>query len=143
MILNKQAGSFFQSFADSFTSAQGLDQILKDLNSGDNSLRDEVLKCIGALMSTDDLVCIKFMKLKVVSNIIRHLLLPGEIDQKYVNIILQSFLDCKHRATLLEHSEQFKPEKERLQLILKEAKSGKYKKAMHKDTIDLLQKVFD
>ena len=65
-------------------------------------------------MSSDDLVCIKFMKLKIVSNIIRHLLIPGKIDRKYVNVILQSFYECKHRQTLLEHSEQFKPEKERL-----------------------------
>lgn len=87
---------------------------MKDLNAGDDSLREEVLKNIGALMSSDDLVCIKFMKLKVVSNIIRHLLIPGEIDKKHVNNILQSFYDCKHRETLLAHSEQFKPEKERL-----------------------------
>lgn len=114
MIQEKKASMYFKSFSDSFTESRGLDQILKDLNAGDENLRNEVLKSISILMKSDDLVCVKLAKLKIMSNIIRYFLVPKEIPESLANNILISFLDCKHKETLLEHSEQFKPEKERL-----------------------------
>ena len=100
----------FFHLADSFTNSQGIDLLLSDLNQGEEGLEKQVLQTMASLMSQDDLVCVKLMKLKVVSNI----LLKFGHHQEQIIGILDAVSKCKHRKTLLEKSEVFKEEKKRL-----------------------------
>lgn len=99
-VLNEKHGAIhFKSLADNFTESRGLDHIFRDLNRGDEKLRNTVLKCVAGLMNSDDLVCIKFMKLKLVSNIIRHFI--DTSSKEHIDAILVAFQQCKHREVLL------------------------------------------
>ena len=46
--------------------------MLKDLNAGNKELRNQVLGTMTALMAADERTGVKFMKLKLLSNIIKH-----------------------------------------------------------------------
>ena len=69
MIANK-AGLFFDNLSDSFTQARGLDLILTNLQN--REIRTTVLNTVLTLIAHDDTVAVKLLKLKVVSNLIKH-----------------------------------------------------------------------
>ena len=95
LINEREACRYFSSLGDLFTSSRGLDHIFQDLNRGDETLRSTVLTCVANLMSNDDLICIKFLKLKLVSNVVKNF--QGE----EVHNIIKAFKNCKHRKVLL------------------------------------------
>ena len=70
-MIEQKAGLYFKSLADIFTSANGLDSMLSDLNSGHAGLRNQVLGTLSIIMFSDDLVGVKLFKLKLLSNILR------------------------------------------------------------------------
>lgn len=74
-------------------------------------------------MSNDALLCVKFMKLKLLSNLLKHHA-DGSADPLICGII-KAFNECPHKGALLTKSTQFQVEKERLQNILKEQKLPK------------------
>ena len=117
LIADRQAARHFKSLADSFTNSRGLDHIFEDLNRGDDTLRNTVLHCVGNFMKSDDLVCIKFLKLKLLSNVIKHFI--DTSSKENIHHIIEAFKQCKHREILLQQSEQFKEEKKRLDEMLK------------------------
>lgn len=125
MVANK-AGKHFDNLSDCFTQSRGLDLILTNLQN--EELRLQVLNNILVLIENDELVCVKVLKLKVISNIIRHFVIMDNKDEpvslkeeklhskscKLIYQMLDQIQRNKHWDTLLKNSEQFKPEKVRL-----------------------------
>lgn len=56
-------------------------------------------------MKVDSHVCVKFMKLKLLSNVLRHFVIKskGKDDQMvaHVNKIIESFIQCEFKDVLL------------------------------------------
>ena len=118
-MLTQKAGTVFKSMSDTFTSSVGLDIFLTDLQ--DQELRPTVLRTFSHLMAHNDEVCVKILKLKLVSNVLTHFVVdasPESVDVRTeVKDLLLTVSKCKHWGTLLTKSEQFKPEKKRLELL--------------------------
>jgi hypothetical protein len=103
---------------------EGVGQMMQDLVQEQSDILSlEALKSLLCLMKTDDYVCIKMVKLKLLSNLLSHSV--NEFDGANENIlsILEAFRDNKHRSTLLEESREFQPEKEKLEVIAKDLKN--------------------
>mmetsp|Transcript_9028 Transcript_9028/g.15274 ORF Transcript_9028/g.15274 Transcript_9028/m.15274 type:complete len:107 (-) Transcript_9028:294-614(-) len=64
-------GRHFKEFPDSLSQSQGIHQMLQDMNGEDEGLRDCVISLIACMMEQDDDTCVKFMKLKLVSNVVK------------------------------------------------------------------------
>tara|TARA_B110000285_G_C14724349_1_gene423592 strand:+ start:328 stop:576 length:249 start_codon:yes stop_codon:yes gene_type:complete len=71
-MLSQKAGLHFGSLSDVFTCSMGLDLLLSDLNYGNVDLRNQALHTIAVLLEHDDLVGVKIVKLKLISNILTH-----------------------------------------------------------------------
>ncbi len=74
------------------------------------------------LMDSDAGVCVQFLKFNLISSLILSVLREDPGAQAKVNQVLQAAVDCPHRLTLLNKSQEFKKEKSRLTMILKDAK---------------------
>jgi hypothetical protein len=94
-MINEKAGQHFNSVCDVFTCSMGLDLLLSDLNYGNIDLRNQILHTIGVLMKNDQLVGVKILKLKLVSNILTYFFDPkakrNETQTKNMLTILQAF----------------------------------------------------
>lgn len=126
-MLTEKAGTMFQSMSDTFTSPVGLDVFLTDLQN--EELRPLVLQTFCHLMAHNDEVCVKVLKLKLVSNVLAHFVVNA--DPESVDItdealaLLEAAAKCKHWETLLTKSDQFKAEKQRLTEFVSAKKLGK------------------
>ena len=114
------------------TDSSGLDQLLRDINSDDGDVRKLSMKLVASLMATDDLICVKFCKIKLMSNLLNKYavrdedgMAGSEEDIESVNSILKALLNCKHREALFTQSKQFQVEKERLHDVYDTAKNVK------------------
>ena len=60
------------------------------------------------------------LKTRIVSNLIKHILMRNESNyQKYIETILEIATNYKSRELLLTYSQDFEPEKQNLNQILK------------------------
>ena len=75
-MIGSKAGMHFSSLSDVFTCSMGLDLLLSDLNYGNIDLRNQVLHTISVLMKNDDLIGVKLVKLKLISNILTYFFDP-------------------------------------------------------------------
>jgi len=129
------------------TDSSGLDQLLRDINSDDGDVRKLSMKLVASLMANDDLICVKFCKIKLVSNLLKKYavrdedgMAGSEEDNESVNSILKALLNCKHREALFTQSKQFQVEKERLYDVYDTAKKVKVDAigGMHPKTLQLM-----
>ena len=96
-------------------------------------LRLKSLQTMRKLIEADDLVGVKLFKMKVLSNLITHILpqnvQPGVKNDQFKDSTyseVQKIAECLssnvYREQLLKHSQDFKEEKKRLEAIVKESK---------------------
>ncbi len=58
------------------------------MNQGNIDLTNQVLKTVEILMESDDGICIKFVKLKLLSNILNHFIIEeNKINKKQENLL--------------------------------------------------------
>ncbi|CDW86427.1 UNKNOWN [Stylonychia lemnae] len=119
--------------ADSFSNGEGIQAILTEYiiifiyifslnNDESQELKYQALKTLRHLMQQDPLVCIKFMKLKILSNLIIHTLQDDRSTEEEIIKIIQSFKDNQLRQKLIKESQDFKEEYKRLEGISKKEK---------------------
>lgn len=68
-------------------------------------------------MESDPLICVKFLKLKLLSNLLTHTLQDNQTDAEvvqYVSKIVETFAKNKYKDALLDESQEFVEEKNRL-----------------------------
>jgi hypothetical protein len=70
-------------------------------------------------MESDAFVCVKILKLRLLSNILRHFVLDQDLPEddpiiQLTSRMVQIASQCEHWETLVKQSEQFKEEKQRL-----------------------------
>ena len=97
--------------------------------SDDSELRKAALRTTALLMKVDKSVCVQLLKVNLLSNLILSVY-PGSDAETRLDVeqILVAAVDCPHRLALLTRSEDFKPERLRLQRMLNDAKKLKIDK---------------
>ena len=94
----------------------GLHIMLAFMSGNDVLLRDAALTTTARLMQADPGVCVQFLKVNLLSNLILSVLLKDATAtaEPLVCEVLRAATACPYRETVLQKSQDFKKEKIRL-----------------------------
>lgn len=70
MITKKKILKCFRSFGTELTQPNGLDQLLRDINSENQTVRQSAMSLTAAMMENDANLAVRFAKLRLLSNLI-------------------------------------------------------------------------
>ena len=113
-MLNSQFGA---QIAEKFVE-NGLQFLMRDL--GTSNFKDLVLITTCDLIQQEPSICVPLLKLNLISNLLLSTLQTDPQLEQLIQDFIKLAVESEYRTTLLKKSQDFKPEKSRLEKISKD-----------------------